>query len=113
MTGLIQDPGNADTFIISSAAEPADGFQVGATTLVHVHSATACRGRYCVVHNPSNHHMCSWKLNWRGDSRTMERICPHGIGHPDPDDVEYQRKHNREYVAVHGCDGCCTQRKGN
>jgi hypothetical protein len=31
----------------------------------------------------------------------MERICPHGVGHPDPDDVFATD-------TVHGCDGCCT-----
>lgn len=29
-----------------------------------------------------------------------ERTCPHGVGHPDPDDVLNEDK-------VHGCDGCC------
>lgn len=31
----------------------------------------------------------------------MERICPHGVGHPDPDDTNPD--------TVHGCDGCCAQ----
>lgn len=29
----------------------------------------------------------------------MERMCPHGIGHPDPDEITLD--------VVHGCDGCC------
>ena len=36
------------------------------------------------------------------DRRIMERICPHGVGHPDPDDVLNQDR-------VHGCDGCCRE----
>jgi hypothetical protein len=38
---------------------------------------------------------------WRDDTRIMERICIHGIGHPDPE-LEYKGTD-----AVHGCDGCC------
>jgi len=47
-------------------------------------------------------------LNWRSDRRLMERVCPHGIGHPDPDDVAYRVSRGEPAtVAVHGCDGCC------
>lgn len=34
----------------------------------------------------------------------IEWVCPHGIGHPAPN--EYQPKHMRNYPG-HGCDGCC------
>ena len=41
----------------------------------------------------------------------MERICPHGIGHPDPDHLSHtERVHGLEAMlieAIHGCDGCC------
>jgi hypothetical protein len=30
----------------------------------------------------------------------MERICSHGVGHPDPDEINTDK--------THGCDGCCT-----
>lgn len=33
----------------------------------------------------------------------MERICPHGVGHPDPDCMYAKRD------TVHGCDGCCLE----
>jgi hypothetical protein len=39
--------------------------------------------------------------SWRDDIRVMERICVHGIGHPDPE-LEYEG-----VDAVHSCDGCC------
>lgn len=58
----------------------------------------------CPIHEPSDHHMKNWPLVWRDDRRLMERRCPHGIGHPDPDDA------NIAYgldPGVHGCDGCC------
>jgi hypothetical protein len=40
----------------------------------------------------------------------MERICPHGVGHPDPDDLEYKRKQGLPDAAgIHGCCGCCNE----
>lgn len=64
-----------------------------------VHSINACRPRACTIHNPSDHHMRDWPTHWRDDRRIMERMCPHGVGHPDPDDI------NPDHI--HGCDGCC------
>lgn len=43
--------------------------------------------------------MRTWPSVWRADRRLLERLCPHGVGHPDPDDRSADR--------VHGCDGCC------
>lgn len=41
----------------------------------------------------------------------MERICPHGVGHPDPDHIAFVERVAGKDVAsveaVHGCDGCC------
>jgi hypothetical protein len=55
--------------------------------------------------------MRSFELNWRGDRKMFERICPHGIGHPDPDHMAwYRRTYGTEsayYEGIHGCDGCC------
>lgn len=81
-----------------------------------VHNRTACKGEHCVIHNPSDHPMRVFPTHWRGDRYLMERICPHGIGHPDPDDLAYKAlvfsktdvgKRMLEAEAVHGCDGCC------
>lgn len=77
--------------------------------LLHTHSPDKCAGRPCCIHNPSNHHMRSWPLNWREDTGVMERICPHGVGHPDPDDAAYNVSIGKEYKTVHGCDGCCRE----
>ena len=74
---------------------------VGGQTLVNVHGQSQCHGRPCCIHNPSDHHMVTWPQNWRGDRRLMERVCPHGVGHPDPDDIHPG--------GVHGCDGCCSK----
>lgn len=81
-----------------------------AEELHNVHLETQCEGRLCPIHNRSNHPMRSFPQHWRADTGVMERICPHGIGHPDPDGYVYlvERFGEREAAAkfVHGCDGC-------
>lgn len=76
---------------------------VGGQILIGVHSPDICVGQFCTIHNFSNHHMVDWPQNWRPGfyHAYMERICPHGIGHPDPDEIYI------EEIAVHNCDGCC------
>lgn len=72
-------------------------------TLEHVHSEYFCALRPCTIHNRTDHHMRSWPQHWRDDRRFMERICPHGIGHPDPDSPWAAGS----AMWIHGCDGCC------
>lgn len=72
---------------------------VGGQTLVNVHDKHLCAGNNCCIHNPSAHHMIEWPQNYREDRGIMERICEHGVGHPDPDDTTED--------TIHGCDGCC------
>lgn len=76
---------------------------------IHIttHTKEQCKGHHCCIHNPSKHHMLDWPMNWREDTGVMERICPHGVGHPDPDDAAYNKRIGKEWKAVHGCDGCC------
>ncbi len=69
---------------------------------LEAHDPETCEGNACCIHNPSDHHMVRWPQHWRSDRGIMERICPHGIGHPDPDDLTQDR--------VHGCDGCCIKK---
>lgn len=75
--------------------------------LVGVHPHSQCQGRPCAIHNPSDHHMRGMKLLWRQDWQMLERICEHGVGHPDPDDAAYWRSVSQPLKTVHGCDGCC------
>jgi hypothetical protein len=83
--------------------------------LRNVHPYTQCQppeyikglGRPCVIHAPTPHHMRLWPLNWRDDRGIFERICPHGIGHPDPDQIPYWKSIGKESESIHGCDGCC------
>jgi hypothetical protein len=67
--------------------------------IYNVHDPSECAGRPCAIHNRSDHHMRAFPQHWRDDRKLMERTCPHGVGHPDPDDI------NPDHV--HGCDGCC------
>lgn len=90
-----------------------DGYVTGTgRVLVNVHKPSACAGRACVIHAPSDHHMVDWPTNWRDGGffdikpPHMERVCPHGIGHPDPDDAAYHESIGGD-ISNHGCDGCC------
>lgn len=68
------------------------------------HSSRSCSPAPCCVHRPSAHHMRDWPQNYREDTGVTERICPHGVGHPDPD-----QPFEKDAVQwMHGCDGCCT-----
>lgn len=81
----------------------------GTGQMLWVHCIEDCKSEYCVIHNPSNHSMKDFPTHWRQDRYLMERICPHGIGHPDPDDLAYKKSIGKlsNYEAVHSCDGCC------
>ena len=76
---------------------------------VMIHGADACFGRRCVFHNPTKHHMSDWHMILRTDkSALVERICSHGVGHPDPDSLWFFVEIAKETsLAIHGCDGCC------
>jgi hypothetical protein len=103
-----------EPFHIDHYAEPSYGIQVpvpGGFTL-KVHRKENCKGRHCVIHNPSDHPLKDAPLNWRGDRALMERICEHGVGHPDPDDIAYKvmlDPINGPYESIHGCcaERCC------
>lgn len=73
-----------------------------------VHDRSACRGQRCVFHNPTRHGMESWRVVMR-ETSLVERICPtHGVGHPDPDSLDYFKRYFANSVmGVHGCCGCC------
>jgi len=87
---------------------------------LRVHDKEKCVGRFCPIHNPSQHSMINWPTHWRDDRRIMERICPCGIGHPDPDDLAFREKLARDkdkketgiekedysYLGIHGCCSC-------
>lgn len=92
---------------------PSSTYQLVGGQIIHnVHPLAHCLGRPCCVHHPTPHHMSTWPQNYRDDSGAMERVCPHGVGHPDPDHLAWVKHMTNAQVArwhgVHGCDGCCT-----
>lgn len=73
-----------------------------------VHNRDMCTGRPCVIHSPSEHKTRDWPMNFRFDKMALvERLCTHGVGHPDPDSVHYFETIGVERMGIHGCDGCC------
>lgn len=77
-------------------------------TAIKTHPKTACTGENCVIHNPSGHFMREWPTNIRADKGYLiERICDHGVGHPDPDSLAHFDRIGHTWMGVHGCDGCC------
>lgn len=96
---------------IDNAAEPTFGVQLPGPHVIAVHPRSKCEGQTCCIHNPSEHHMLTWPMNWRGDTGVMERICAHGVGHPDPDATAYQKSLGNTHHGTHGCDGCCQKRE--
>ena len=88
---------------LAAAACSARWRPVGSSREIITHDASKCAGRPCCVHRPSNHHMKDWPQIYREDIGVTERICPHGVGHPDPD----QPWPADDWRWVHGCDGCC------
>jgi len=80
-------------------------------TLLMTHSAAAhSANQPCIIHNRNpvaRENVEGWPYLWRLDRGFFERICPHGIGHPDPDYVAYLAATKHDGDTVHGCDGCC------
>ena len=66
---------------------------------IRCHNRDSCVGEVCPIHKRTKHHIRGWPQHWRDDRGIMERLCPCGVGHPDPDDPTTDR--------VHGCCGCC------
>lgn len=87
------------------------GLHDGRTMLVHL--PAACVDTACCVHNPSTHPLNTAPLSWNAFTRTMERTCQHGKGHPDPDDIAYKRSmlgaDFARHFQFHDCCGwhCC------
>lgn len=86
-----------------------------ATEMIVTHPASECSGRPCPIHDRTDHVMRTFPQHWRSDRGLMERICRHGIGHPDPDQwghfVESLGAEEASVMFVHGCDGCCKERR--
>lgn len=81
-----------------------------------VHDKATCLGEYCVIHHPMPGFGSDWPTHWRGDDlfdirRLMERICPHGVGHPAREQYDYWIATGQlSAMAPHGgCMTCCPE----
>jgi len=75
------------------------------TVSLLAHEQDECQDKnVCSIHNRTDHHMRNFKQFYRFDRGIMERICTHGIGHPDPDDYKIFKGLDN---GKHACDGCC------
>lgn len=93
---------------------------VGASELIAVanglltgaHPPSTCAGQAwgCWVHSPKPHSLAHAPIRWREDKGSAERICDHGIGHPDPHDAAYWWTVHHRDVTRHSCDDCCAPR---
>ena len=91
-----------------SEPTPVNEFTDCTGTVYQVHDPSDCAGDHCAIHNPSQHKMVGWPLLVRADSMFLiERLCTHGIGHPDPDSVKWLDRNFGKGFGIHGCDGCC------
>lgn len=81
----------------------------GQKLYVHLENDDCKNG--CAIHNPTLEPHPDWPQHWRSDTQVMERICPHGVGHPDLDHLNYLIRTGKAVEAgwqsIHGCDGCC------
>jgi len=99
----------------SLTKNPATGFYTTVTIsdgrsgeLRNVHSPANCEGRGCAVHDhPSDHSLKAAPMSWHMDRNILERLCTHGVGHPDHDSAIYLASIGQDYENVHDCDGCC------
>lgn len=99
--------------LVATARRPGEIWEVGGgLRLGGVHFREDCKAP-CVIHYPSVHHMTTWPLHWRLDRLIFERICPHGVGHPDPDQFSHWEETGQDSQSIHGCDGCCAKEADN
>lgn len=83
---------------------------VGGLQRIWAHPPAACAGTACCVHNPSKHHMSEFPQFWFDDTKSMARVCPHGVYHPDPDEVAFRQERSTLWqIGWHPCCGnkCC------
>lgn len=81
--------------------------KTGDIVLRNIHEYSQCAGLECIIHNPTPRDTDDWPLLWREDRAIFERICPHGVGHPDKAQRDYWLFSDQPHQFIHGCDSCC------
>lgn len=75
--------------------------------LKNVHDKDFCAGQICVMHNPINGDFRRLLLVWENNVKRYERVCEHGVTHPDPSQFAFWRATGQEQLGTHPCDRCC------
>lgn len=76
--------------------------------MVNVHAANAECAQYgCVIHFPSAEGMALGKTHYNTVRQQMQRVCEHGVAHPDPDSQNWRERTLGSRDDIHICDGCC------
>jgi len=79
------------------------------TLVMGAHDAGDCSGA-CALHRPSRHWARDMPLRWEWGPAggSMLRLCPHGLLHHDPDDMEYRRSREMpQPKGAHDSGGSC------
>lgn len=104
---------HGDAYDLWANLPATDRFGFPASTILRTHAASICVPP-CPLHAPSHHPLRDAPLLWRADVGVFERVCAHGVGHPDPDSVSFLRyvlpfdEFEGRALDRHGCDGCCS-----
>jgi len=79
-------------------------------TAITIHPPSRCEGYSCPWHNPTDHGMVGWPRDILTDRHNLlVRVCADGIGHPDPDSLEWLHRIGVADDGDHACDGCCQE----
>ena len=73
--------------------------------IVNIHDRTACGGRVCVIHSPTEHHMSEWPLTWYENQALFYRTCPHQRRVLDPDQFQFLRESGKWADVKETCCG--------
>lgn len=88
-------------------------FQLNTGQRVVVHAKRFCVPLMnCPVHYRMDGSYLNLPMIWRDDVRLFERLCAHGVGHPDPNQFAFWHSINQDFKKSHGCDGCCSDWTG-
>ncbi len=100
---LLQDPKTGYYTVVSDSPK---GETLG---VFRSHGPSDCLGDHpCAIHNTaSDHPLSEAPMFWREDIGLLERICGHGVGHPDFDSSKWLASVGQDPRDSHGCDGCC------
>jgi len=80
-----------DRLVEMHARHRVEPFLTGTGQAITVHERNASCADGCAIHSPTAHALRDARTHWRSDRGIMERICEHGVGHPDPDGLAFAR----------------------